>query len=373
MKKIKESDEQKKLKEEKKNALKRFYDSFIPNSEDRQFYKDEVIYKLFKRPPKEMVIPHFYQPPSYQSYQADLLYLPEDEGNKYALVVTDVGSRLTDVEPLKEKSSKAVKVAFEKIFKRKILPIPESMITLDQGTEFKGEVKKYFEDNNITVRYAQPGRSRQLGMVENKNGIIGKALLMRQAAEEILNKETSKGWIKNLPKVLQSMNKKLKRTYDPEKDINLPHRGIGDELNLLTEGTKVRVLLDKPIDLVDSKRLHGKFRAADIRYNPEPTEITFVELLPGQPPLYCVKNPTGVMFTKEQLQVASDNENLPPDTVKDKFIVEKIIGKKKIKNRINYLVKWKGYDKKHNEYLPRTQLLKEIPDLVNKYENDIKK
>ena len=44
-------------------------------------------------------------------YQADLLFLPNDEGYKYALVVVDIGSGLCDAEPLKSKKTTEVKSA----------------------------------------------------------------------------------------------------------------------------------------------------------------------------------------------------------------------------------------------------------------------
>ena len=48
--------------------------------------------------------------PTYQVFreghyqQADLLFLPDDQGLKYALVVVDCASRLADAEPLKSKN-----------------------------------------------------------------------------------------------------------------------------------------------------------------------------------------------------------------------------------------------------------------------------
>ena len=104
--------------------------------------------------------------------------MPNDNGYKYLLVVVDIGSRLTDVESLKEKSASEVKKAFEKIYERDIIKIPH-VIEVDSGSEFKGEVKKYFEDNDVRIKVAKPGRHRQIGLVERRNQIIGKLLFKK--------------------------------------------------------------------------------------------------------------------------------------------------------------------------------------------------
>ena len=47
--------------------------------------------------------------------QADLLYLPDDKGYKYALVCVDVGSGYIDAEQLKERDATTVLNAYKKI------------------------------------------------------------------------------------------------------------------------------------------------------------------------------------------------------------------------------------------------------------------
>lgn len=48
------------------------------------------------------------------------------------------------------------------------------VIEVDSGSEFKGEVKKYFEDTDVRIKVAKPGRHRQISLVERRNQIIGK-------------------------------------------------------------------------------------------------------------------------------------------------------------------------------------------------------
>ena len=82
---------------------------------------------LYKKPKldKGLNRPRFQPRPANLIHQADLLYLPNDDGYKYALVVVDVGTRKTDAEPIKSHSASDVVAAFKKIYKRKILKLPK--------------------------------------------------------------------------------------------------------------------------------------------------------------------------------------------------------------------------------------------------------
>ncbi|EGG23142.1 hypothetical protein DFA_05272 [Cavenderia fasciculata] len=84
----------------------------------------------------------------YFKQQADLLFLPDDNGFKYALVVVDLASRLT--EPFQNKTAKEVRDEFIKIYKRGVLKQP-NIIQMDPGTEFKGATKQYFEQNDDSL------------------------------------------------------------------------------------------------------------------------------------------------------------------------------------------------------------------------------
>ena len=59
-----------------------------------------------------------------------------------------------DAEPLKLRDNKNIVKAFKEIFKRKYLDYP-LIITLDQGSEFKGDTKSYIRksksENTIDI------------------------------------------------------------------------------------------------------------------------------------------------------------------------------------------------------------------------------
>ena len=105
-------------------------------------HDNNLVNNLTEVPKKEKnyATPHTTANVKYATMQADLLFLPEDDGYKYLLVVVDVATRLTDAEPLKNKEAKTVCNATKKIFRRKILQTP-LRLEVDAGTEFKGDFK----------------------------------------------------------------------------------------------------------------------------------------------------------------------------------------------------------------------------------------
>lgn len=343
-----------------------------------------LVQKLLKPPPKSTraEMPHFSRDyPKNYFHQADLLYLPHDQGYKYLLVVVDIGTRLCDAEPLKGKNAKDVVKAIKKIYSRKVLSTPKK-IYVDSGTEFKSDFVKWLDDNDIKYRVSKPFRHRQTALVEYKNKIIGRKLFERMLEEEILTGEESSQWVDYLPKVIKDINKKITkdnkiREKKPKKTKMFPCSG--DDCILIPQETKVRVALDAPRDYLSGKRLHGKFRATDIRWDPKPKTITHTLINVNNPPFYHLDNDTSVAYTKKQLQIVTEDEKKPaPQAIQpakkiknqDAYKVEKIVGKKKQKGKIMYLVKWVGFPSDDNTWEPKKILLEDVPELVKKYEED---
>ena len=355
--------------------MSKYYKDFGISKNDKKFLNKQLLYKLYKHPKKEKGVnmPHTYAKKENAVHQADLLFMPNDNGYRYILSVVDVATRKAAAEPIKSKKSDEIIEAFKKIYKSSALKMP-SILKTDPGNEFKGNVKKYFEDNNVEVVYSLTGRHRQTAVVEALNKKIATALFKRMTAQELLTGDKSVEWVDDLPVIIKAINKNIH--YKPPKADGPVCSG--DSCQLLEIGTKVRRILDYPIDTHNEKRVHGKFRASDIRWHPEIRTIKNILLTTGQPPLYQLDDGKDgidqrVAYTKQQLQVVDKNEELPPPKVirgKPKtYKVEKIIGKKKIKGKIYYKVKWLGYPEEESTWEPRTNLIEDVPDLVKEYEN----
>ena len=293
---------------------------------------------------------------------------------KYCLVVVDIATGIIDCEPIRYKYSFLVRDGLKRIYARKILRKPH-VIEVDNGSEFKNEFKTFFNANDTTIRYKKAGRHRAQSVVEAKNAIISKLIQTRMLNEELINQETSKQWAEDLPKIVATINKYY--SHEPLKidPLNPNVQPIKVKKNtvasiVLEIGTPVRIQLDNPINAIDEKRLHGKFRVGDIRWENKVRHITWIFLRPNQPPTYKVDD-IDVAYTRQQLQVVANDEVKPVDKSNKKFIVEKIINKRKLNNRIEYLVKWQNYKDSENSWEPRTDLIKDIPDMIKDYEASI--
>jgi hypothetical protein len=304
-----------------KDTVKKFYETGIATNKDPDV-ANQLLVNLTRKPKKEKTanMAHFPTMPENYEHQMDLLILPHDGDYKYAVTIVDVGTDKCEAEPIAQKTADAVKQAIETIYGRSILKMPEVMVT-DAGSEFKGTVKKYLEDNNVHVRTAETGRHRTVGMVENRNKFIGKALFNIMMAKEALTKKSNSEWVDDLPDVIEELNKRA--LLKPKRKQSDKVQCSGDACNMLQIGQKVRRALNEPNDFATGEKQHGRFRETDIRWLDKPQTITNFVLQGGQPPLYELDNMPSPMFTKDQLQVIPDKEELPPASVLEKKIPQK--------------------------------------------------
>jgi hypothetical protein len=357
--------------------------------------------KLLERPIKDSAIntPHTTCYTANYIYQADSLFLPEDTtvvdekrekeefkkvnkirvqnketpfkkqcGYRYLLVVIDIATSKIDVEPYKYKYAFIVRDCLKRIFKRKILKEPY-LLEVDAGKEFAGDFKDFFE-KRFQIRVKQAGRHRQQAVVEGMNSLISKVIQTRMLSEELINKEIAREWVVDLPNIVKYINKHY--SHDPPKDQgdDVGIRGHGRSLEMLPEGTLVRYQLDHPVDATGDKKLHGSFRVGDIRFSKQVLPITQIYLRPNAPITYKVGDNGNVAYTRNQLQIVSSTEKLPPKTNLRKFIIEKIIKKfKGKKGLIYYNVQWNDGSSTDE---PRKVLIDQVPNLVQDYEDSLK-
>ena len=132
---------------------------------------------------------------------------------------------------------------------------------------------------------------------------------------------------------------------------------------VLPDGTPVRVQLDNPIDYVSGSRLHGKFRAGDIRWENKIRHITRLYLRPGQPPMYQVEDDGHVAYTKINCRLCKTMKSDQP-TSHRKIIIKRL--SRRFKNKIMYEVLW---DTGETTVEPRSSLMKDVPDMIDAFEN----
>src|ERR1043165_4012912 len=180
-----------------------------------KFLKKQVIWQKYSSRP--IYIPHA----SYNRitipnsiHQADLIYLTHDEIDgkvyKYYLTICDVASRYKVVCALEERSSKNVAEAFKKIYKNSLLIWPK-VLQVDNGLEFKGEVRKLMESRNVKIRIGKTKKGQCI--VERFNKTLAKKIYkIQDASDELLPPPIrSRKFVRNLKKIVNSFNNTTSR------------------------------------------------------------------------------------------------------------------------------------------------------------------
>lgn len=302
--------------------------------------------------------------------QCDILYMPDDNGYKYALIIVDIATRSVDAKAIKSLKSNDVIQAFKDIYKGPYLKQPIYMIQSDRGTEFTNKkIEEYFHNLGIVHKLSKTGRHRQTAIVESMNKIIGVSLFEIQHKYEIATGKQDKRWVNNLKDVIEVLNEAYQKK--PEKsNITMPVVNNKDDKILLDEGTVVRVPNEYPKD-VNNDKIYTKFRATDLKFDKTKRKIEGVALIGNQPPFYKIENIPNTYYTKNQLQIVDKDEKdikiKPKETTNEKIIIKKFTAEQGNKYLVNYI---NSNNKEINHWRLKSILYRELGK--EKYEQLVK-
>ena len=154
---------------------------------------------------------------------------------------------------MSNKTSASVAKAFLKIYARKKLKFPNTLI-VDPGKEFMGDVTKLLEKNKVHIQRSEAKNHRAQAIVERANRTLSEKLFSHQYAQELLMDDKSRVWVNRLRGVLKVLNSEVKRLTgkEPVKAIAMKEVGdkkidykrpVGHKEVLLPPGVQVRYLL----------------------------------------------------------------------------------------------------------------------------------
>ena len=144
-------------------------------------------------------------------HQFDLLYMPSDTlyGNKYKYIPAgiDAASRFKVARPLRTKQARKVAEMIADIDKVGALKYPK-IFQCDNGSEFKGEVTKMLEKNEVKIqRVTTKYKHTHTAFVEALNQILAERLFKVQNAQELNDPEkVSATWVKHLYRLVDELN-----------------------------------------------------------------------------------------------------------------------------------------------------------------------
>lgn len=285
------------------------------------------------------------------NFMADLLELPKTKKDfKYLLVVVDLASDEFDIEPMTNKESQTVLNAMKTMFKRKHINKPYATIRTDGGSEFKSVFHKYLQENlKVLHKVALPNRHKQMANVESLNKQLARLFNGYMNKIEIETKKTYREWTDILKIVREELNKIRKKDVKKLPD----HTSFNPtQLNKYKVGDIVHQKLDWAENALGNKQSTPFFRMGDFRFSSVPKKILQVLIMNDYPYYrYIIEGLPNVSYSENELIISVEKES--------KFKVKKIIGKKKIKKEIYYLVWFEKYLKRNAVWLKEKQLLED--------------
>lgn len=336
-----------------------------------QFLKDLDIDEFFtKLPRKPKAYTHVRDNIPREAslnYMADLLMLPKTKaGYKYLLVMTDLSTNEFDVQEMKAKTAEATLQAMKDIFKRGILKKPHFSIHTDNGGEFMGTFQEFLKKNNIYHGKALPDRHTQQSVVERLNRDLGRIL---NGYMNSIEEETEKPyyeWTDILDVVREKLNKirKVPPKITATVDYKFPNVTKGPKYEV---GELVYRLLDAPTNALGHPQPTKQFRVGDYVWEKNPRKIEAVyyysDPVPYRYKLAGIKNAS---FTERQLK--------PSQETVEKFVVSKIVDKRKRKGKWEYLIRWKGMKKNDDTWETEESLLEDgLHDYIDDFNGSSRK
>lgn len=248
-------------------------------------------------------------------HQMDLLFLPEDHGYKYLLTVIDVGSRMIDGFPLKDKKPKSIIQGLNQIYKKSPYLTKPTFIKSDSGKEFNNQdVKAFLKKEKIGISFSHPGVHYQTGLVERSvNLLVGKAIFYAQNSKELKTKKPNTEWIGDIDDIILIINssrmKNIPQRLKKARELALkaPIADQTDVNEILNLGDIVYHKAHQPYEAYNpSKKLPGNFRAGDLKFAKKKHKITNISFAPGQPILYSLSGVDNKRYTRDELLLLKD-------------------------------------------------------------------
>lgn len=318
----------------------------ISRKQVRDWLKRQEVYTLHKPARRRVTTNRVIVPGIDAQFQADLVDLSSlskyNNGYKYLLTCIDILSKYAWAIPLKTKSGKDILDGLVRIFKSGRIP---KTFQTDKGTEFLNRlVQNYFKKND--VHFFVTHSDKKASVIERWN-----RTLKTKMWKYFTFKNTWR-YIDVLPDLLESYNNSFHRSIQM-KPVEVNKKNESLVWHTLYGKNFIQPIRYK-FRVGDQVRISKAKKLFDKGYLPNWTTEIFVvsESLPRRPPVYRLKDLQGEVlggiFYEEELQGIQKDDNV--------YQIERILEKRRVKNRLEYFVKWKGYPDKFNSWVPAKDL-----------------
>jgi hypothetical protein len=267
-------------------------------------------------------------------------YEEVNDGYRYMLTVIDLFSRFAWAAPIKNKTGKEVMRAFRVIFAtgRKC-----QILQTDEGREFTNRyVQHLFNVENI--RFFTVKSQFKAAVCERFNRTL-KSKMWRY-----FTRYGSYRWVDVLPELMRSYNASIHRSIgmapnnvneDVEHELWQKQERKGPQKVTNKEPT-ARFQVGDEVRLSKAKRVFKK------GYLPNWTEeiFTVIRVLETAPVQYKVSD-----YRHDEIQGSFYGAELQKVVKPAQYAVERVIRRRRVRGRYQYLVKWLGFDDTHNSWV----------------------
>ena len=269
----------------------------------------------------------------------DVSNISQDNYNiKFLLNIIDVYSRYVFCFPLKSKKSSEIVNAFKSL---KELP---HNLWVDEGSEFYNkDFKKFCSQNDINMYHTYSGIKSSF--VERFNRTI------RQMMYIYFTEHNTDYYLDVLDKMIKSYNNKIhssikQKPVDVYNYKTLPYTKYIPTKDDIPIKPKFKVN-----DYVRISKVKQTFeKGYTARWSKEVFKIVSIDDS-QYPYMYKLEDLNG-----EDVKGKFYEEELQKTDLKDFSVIEKIIRKKKVNGKYEYLVKWDGYPEKFNSWITEEKL-----------------
>ena len=259
-------------------------------------------------------------------------FVEYNNGYKFILCIIDVFSKFAWCVPLKNKSATTVLNAVTDVVKKSDR-IPEK-IWVDRGSEFYNkDFQKWAKSNDITI-YSTYG--------ESKSVVVERFIrTLKEMITQFFTSTNSRDWVKILPKVMNTYNNRVHRTIgmsplqasDPENEMSIILR---------TQKSPVAKITKPKFAVGDQVRISRIKEEFENGYMPNFSYEVFkiYKVLDTKPVTYKI-----VDYDGDVIEGSFYEQELLKTKTEDHYEVEKILGKRKVGKKTEYLVKFYGWPK----------------------------
>lgn len=290
-----------------------------------------------------------------QQLQMDLIDVSEfstaNDGVTFLLVAIDGFTKYAWVRPIVRKTARSSLAAIQFILTT--MRGKPKAIFFDKGTEFTNRlVQDYLQSEQIRIEH--PDSEMKAAIAERFNRTL-QGLIHRYKTENQTHR-----FVDVLDDLVHSYNSRGHRTLkymspaDAEKEKNQnkvlsAHNERYEDI--LRKKKKPKYVVGQRVRI---KTLDGRFaRGYHQTFSQEHFEI--VKVKKNMPiPMYILKS----LNDEEEITGGFYAEELQPITTNNVFKVEKVLQKKRIDGRTQLLVKWQGWDERHNSWIDASAVTK---------------